>query len=116
MTTPPTTTRSRINGVVLVTTPPTSPVADGVPHMTNEPSPPAAPDGADPSMEEILASIRRILNDDDVPAEPAETLDAPAANDDVLVLDETMLVSEAPVDHHDPEPVAMLPEPPAPDQ
>jgi hypothetical protein len=67
-------------------------------------------------MEEILASIRRILNDDDVPAEPAETLDAPAANDDVLVLDETMLVSEAPVDHHDPEPVAMLPEPPAPDQ
>ena len=45
-------------------------------------------------MEEILASIRRILNDDDVPAEPADAADA-AKDDDVLVLDESMLVSAA---------------------
>ena len=45
-------------------------------------------------MEEILASIRRILNDDDVPAEPADTADT-AGDDDVLVLDESMLVSAA---------------------
>lgn len=67
-------------------------------------------------MEEILASIRRILNDDDVPVEPVETPESSAANDDVLVLDETMLVSEAHLDHQDPEPVAMPPEPMAPDR
>lgn len=58
--------------------------------MTNEPLPPATPDGGDPSMEEILASIRRILNDDDVPAEPAEES---ATDDEVLILDESMMVS-----------------------
>jgi cell pole-organizing protein PopZ len=58
-------------------------------------------------MEEILASIRRILNDDDVPAEAPE---APAANDDVLVLDESMLVSEAASEHPPPEPAAVPPE------
>jgi hypothetical protein len=67
-------------------------------------------------MEEILASIRRILNDDEVPAEPGEAPDAPVADDDVLVLDETMLVSETPADHQDPEPEAMPPEPMAPEQ
>jgi uncharacterized protein len=41
-------------------------------------------------MEEILASIRRILNDDEVPAEPSDA----AKDDDVLVLDESMLVTE----------------------
>jgi hypothetical protein len=60
-------------------------------------------------MEEILASIRRILNDDDVPAEPAET--APATASDVLVLDESMLVVEPPADHALPEPVVMDDEP-----
>ena len=59
-------------------------------------------------MEEILASIRRILNDDDVPAEPAES---PAANDDVLVLDESMLVSEPAVDHLSPAPAIVAHEP-----
>jgi cell pole-organizing protein PopZ len=56
--------------------------------------PPASPDGADPSMEEILASIRRILNDDDVPPTPAA--EEPAAEeDDVLILDDTMIVAAA---------------------
>lgn len=50
----------------------------------------AAPDAADPSMEEILASIRRILNEDDPP--PADAADAPAPEDDVLVLDQSMLI------------------------
>jgi cell pole-organizing protein PopZ len=41
---------------------------------------------AEPSMEEILASIRRILREDDRPAPAPVEID-----DDVLVLDETML-------------------------
>src|ERR1700761_8164158 len=77
--------------------------------MTSEPSSPAMSDSADPSMEEILASIRRILNDDDVPAEPLET--APAGASDVLVLDESMLVAEPAFDHSPPEPVVMDDEP-----
>lgn len=80
--------------------------------MTPEPPPPTTQDGADPSMEEILASIRRILNDDDVPAETAEP---PAANDDVLVLDESMLVSEPAYERPSPEPVTVPPEPAAVD-
>jgi uncharacterized protein len=44
-------------------------------------------------MEEILASIRRILNDDDVPAAPVQAAEEPAAEDDVLVLDDSMMVS-----------------------
>ena len=47
-------------------------------------------------MEEILASIRRILNEDEQAAAPAEE---PPPEDDVLVLDQSMLVSP-------PEPVA----------
>jgi hypothetical protein len=80
--------------------------------MTTEPPTPTTPEGADPSMEEILASIRRILNDDDV---PAETPEAPAANDDVLLLDESMLVSEPASDHPFPEPEAVSTEPAAVD-
>jgi cell pole-organizing protein PopZ len=67
-------------------------------------------------MEEILASIRRILNDDDSPPAPADGAEVPAANDDVLVLDESMMVSA-----HEParytaasEPVVLLPEANAP--
>ena len=76
--------------------------------MSKAPAPPTeSNDGADPSMEEILASIRRILNDDDAPAE-AESLQAaePGASkpaeeaDDVLILDETMIV--APPKPYDP--------------
>ncbi len=67
----------------------------------------ASPRGAaDPSMEDILASIRRILSEDEQPAkpaaaappEPAPPAAPPAAlaapeEDDVLKLDESMLVA-----------------------
>jgi cell pole-organizing protein PopZ len=71
-------------------------------------SPPAAtPAGGDPSMEDILASIRRILSEDE--AQPGEakpaavtsetTHEAPSAHaepagDGVLVLDPSMMVTE----------------------
>jgi uncharacterized protein len=72
-------------------------------------SPPAAtPAGGDPSMEDILASIRRILSEDE--AQPGEAKPAAAgeetthetppphaepAGDGVLVLDPSMMVAEA---------------------
>ena len=91
--------------------------------MTNEPTPQATPDGADPSMEEILASIRRILNDDDTPAAVADGVGTAQPDDDVLVLDESMLVAATEhvaraVDHEPPpaERVVLLSEPQAPDQ
>ena len=43
---------------------------------------------ADPTMEDILASIRRILNEEGTPAAPAER------PDEVLVLDDSMMVSD----------------------
>jgi cell pole-organizing protein PopZ len=43
-------------------------------------------------MEDILASIRRILNEEEAPAEAAAPTDAPA-DDDILVLDQSMMVS-----------------------
>ena len=75
-------------------------------------SPPPKPDqpAPDPSMEDILASIRRILSEED---------GAKPADDDVLQLDATMLVDNAPETEpaaHEPEaePGAMTnPEPPA---
>jgi cell pole-organizing protein PopZ len=75
--------------------------------MTNEPPPATAADGSDPSMEEILASIRRILNDDDVPAAGADAPGAPAVDDDVLVLDDSMLVSAQASHAPDPEPAGL---------
>jgi cell pole-organizing protein PopZ len=72
----------------------------------------AAASGAaqDPSMEDILASIRRILSEDEQPA--AKPSAAPPAEPDVLPLDESMLVAEPPdtAAKPDPEP------PPAIDQ
>lgn len=77
------------------------------PHV---PIPSGAP-GGDPSMDDILASIRRILSEDDAqtpgtaqaatqPALPAAAPSPPRSEpDDVLVLDASM----------------MIPEPPAPD-
>jgi len=51
----------------------------------------------DPSMEDILASIRRILSEDEPAAKPADKA-PPATNgdgdDDVLSLDDSMLVAE----------------------
>jgi len=54
-------------------------------------SPPAPGATADPSMEDILASIRRILSDD----ETEQVAAAPAA-DGVLALDASMIVDEPP--------------------
>jgi uncharacterized protein len=69
--------------------------------MTDAPSPPASPDGTDPSMEEILASIRRILNEDEAPAAPPPTPaaaeDPAVEEEDVLILDETMIVAPPPI-------------------
>jgi len=61
-------------------------------------APPTKPDqpAADPSMEDILASIRRILSEEDG-AKPAE--------EDVLQLDTTMLVE----DHAETPPAAPIP-------
>ena len=77
---------------------------------TPTPAPPATePVGADPSMEDILASIRRILNEDEAPDGSADSAGPPVASapatgavtgagsagedEDVLVLDEGMLVT-----------------------
>ena len=86
--------------------------------MTSDPShfPPsdgtaplgADPLGADPSMEEILASIRRILNEDDGPAATAAVA-MPPAQDDVLVLDESMMVSGRVPAIEPPAPAAPVP-------
>ena len=57
----------------------------------------AASAGADPSMEDILASIRRILSEDEAaPPAPMPAADAGAAGEDVLELDAAMMVSEPP--------------------
>ena len=61
-----------------------------------EPGVPAAgqPPPGDPSMEDILASIRRILSDDDAPA-PAMPAHAPVPPEpEVLTLQESMIVAE----------------------
>ena len=81
-----------------MTAPPSSP-----------PGPPSQPSGgADPSMEDILASIRRILSEDEGEAPPK-----PAS--DVVALDSSMLVEEPatpPAAHAGPPaPPVRLPEP-----
>lgn len=101
--------------------------------MTDQTQP--APAAADPSMEDILASIRRILSEDEAaaPAPAAPSAAGPAADDDVLELDEAMMIPElsAPGEAHapalsEPPPVAVAlpvpmempkaaPEPPAHD-
>ena len=77
------------------------PTSSGVPH--------APPQGAggDPSMEDILASIRRILSEDEPePPQPA------VAGGDVMPLDPSMLVDEPPPAHAEPPP-ALADVPPA---
>ena len=92
--------------------------------MSGSPSVPARHDAdhsattsPDPSMEDILASIRRILNEDEtnVPASSDSSLAIPPApsKDDVLVLDPSMMVGADPAPSPLPQP--MLP-PPAPRQ
>lgn len=76
--------------------------------MAQPPSPPGQPGEPDPSMDDILASIRRILNEEDRaaagPTQPA---------DEILVLDPSMMVEEppasaaAPTPDSEPEPEPM---------
>lgn len=68
--------------------------------MATDPVPHDSPDASDPSMEEILASIRRILNEDDV---RQDTGSEPQGDDGVLVLDRSMMVP-SPAPRNDPEP------------
>ena len=103
--------------------------------MSGAKPPAGAESGADPSMEDILASIRRILNEDEAPPagpdpapeEPQAPAPAPTPpqatpvveDDGVLVLDEAMLVSSpveepppAPPPEPSPIPVETAPAPP----
>jgi hypothetical protein len=57
---------------------------------------PASGGAADPSMEDILASIRRILSEEEAAAAPAPAPALPTAESDVLALETSMLVGEAP--------------------
>jgi len=85
---------------------------------------PAQPNGAapaasgDPSMEDILASIRKILNEEEPgPVAPAAVAQSPAESDeheeDVLVLDESMMVPDA--DTAPASPALATPEPALPE-
>jgi cell pole-organizing protein PopZ len=71
-----------------------------------EPTPKPAAHGTDPSMEDILASIRRILSEDETAATPGPAAEEPA-REDVLVLDSAMMVRPEP-------PVSPPPAPPPP--
>ena len=74
--------------------------------MAAAPTPPPSNEPAtDPSMEDILASIRRILNEDEAP-KPAPDPAPPAevVHDGVLVLDASMMVPDQPVQAPMPEP------------
>ena len=73
---------------------------------TQAPGPTAGPAGGDPAMEDILASIRRILNEDDAPAAKQAPPEAP----EPLNLTEEMLVSEMPAAPPEP-PVAQAAQP-----
>jgi cell pole-organizing protein PopZ len=93
-------------------------VEDEAAEPMTEPTNVTGQDGADPSMEEILASIRRILNEDEAPRQPVPPL-APSASEpallaveadeDVLVLNRTMLVS-APEDEPPIQPLSRMEE------
>lgn len=61
------------------------------------------PQGADPAMDDILASIRRILNEDETPA--AQTPSGPPQSEP-LELTEAMLVASPPPPEAPPEPPA----------
>jgi cell pole-organizing protein PopZ len=81
--------------------------------MAASPSSPDAPHpppqgGNDPSMEEILASIRRILSEDEADSAPPSG----AAGPDVVPLDPSMLVEEPPVSSAPPSRSAPPPEEP----
>ncbi len=65
--------------------------------MSGSQTPPGPGAGAtpgDPSMEDILASIRRILSEDEAPAAGSSPAEARPAGEGVLVLDPAMMVPE----------------------
>ncbi len=68
--------------------------------MSASQSPPPGGNQADPSMEDILASIRRILSEDEADHAVAAAAPAPKppppADDGVLSLDASMIVDEPP--------------------
>jgi len=79
--------------------------------MSGSQPPPQGGGTNDPSMEDILASIRRILSEEEPAAPTSEPAAEPAAplpdkSDDVLVLDSSMLVPE----EETAEPLASVPE------
>lgn len=63
----------------------------------SKPGDAATGSGADPTMEDILASIRRILNEDGTPSAP------PERREEVLVLDDSMMIPDP---HAAPRPAA----------
>ncbi|MGE0109527.1 MAG: DUF2497 domain-containing protein [Bdellovibrionales bacterium] len=67
-----------------------------------------APDGQEPSMEEILASIRRIIADEKDPEEAAEAHSAAPVEEDVLDLTQEVMedgsVGEIDLEDNEPEP------------
>jgi cell pole-organizing protein PopZ len=71
---------------------------------------PGSAAGGDPSMEDILASIRRILSEDEAPAAgdrpPGSQPPGESGGDGVLVLDPAMMVPDP---AHEAEPVAHAP-------
>jgi cell pole-organizing protein PopZ len=83
-------------------------------------SQPGATAAGDPSMEDILASIRRILSEDEaqetpeaeLPAGPGAPASGEIDGDDVLVLDESMMVPDeaAPFPAAPPPSLAVLPQ------
>ena len=87
--------------------------------MSGAQPPPGSPPSNDPSMEDILASIRRILSEDEAPSgagtQPGpEQAQAEGAEDGVLVLDPSMMVSD-PAHEAEPLPAGPVPAPaPAP--
>lgn len=64
------------------------PSKDTAPKPADTASSPLVGPAADPTMEDILASIRRILNEEGTPATP------PERHEEVLVLDDSMMVSD----------------------
>lgn len=89
--------------------------------MSGAKFPPAGgtdPNANDPSMEDILASIRRILSEEEPapPAPPVPAVEPTAAEgkpDDVLVLDSSMLVAEEEPPEEPPASVPAIAEPPS---
>jgi cell pole-organizing protein PopZ len=71
------------------------------------PAPSAEPAG-DPSMDDILASIRRILSDEEKAAAAKASTEP---SDGVLVLDSSMMVAESADPEPEPEPPPSEPEP-----